>query len=200
MLRKGCAEWGVGVHERRAGQVQPHELHQHLVGICRSIKRTGARAVVACHFGGHQLAAVNVAGCELLAHTGLFVIGQATGHRACWHKHRRDIAECTGSNNKTRHDFITHTQIHRRIISVVRQANACGQCDHIARKQRQLHANLALGHTITHGRNAARNLGSAAVGGCGRFDQVRKFFERLVGRKHVIIGSDDANVGGLLIK
>ena len=51
----------VGVHKRRAGQVHPHEFHQHLVGIGGAIKRAGARAMIRGHLGGHQFFATYVA-------------------------------------------------------------------------------------------------------------------------------------------
>ena len=39
----------IGVHKGRAGQVQAHELHQHLVGVGGAIEGAGARPVVGRH-------------------------------------------------------------------------------------------------------------------------------------------------------
>ena len=41
----------MGVFKRRPGQMQPHDFHQHLVGIGRAVESTRARAVIGFGFG-----------------------------------------------------------------------------------------------------------------------------------------------------
>jgi hypothetical protein len=62
-----------------------------------------------------------------------------------------------------------------------------------SRKQRQVHARLALRDAVAHGRRAAGKLRDAA-GGTHRFlDDCWKAFERLVRRQHVVISRHDGH-------
>ena len=45
------AQITMGVFKRRPGQMQPHDFHQHLVGIGRAVESTRARAVIGFGFG-----------------------------------------------------------------------------------------------------------------------------------------------------
>ena len=174
------AQVGVGVHERRTGQVQAHELHQHLVGIGGAVERAGARTVIGCHLGLHQLVAAHFASGVLLADLGFLLVRQARGHRPRRQKDRGDVAKGRGGNDQPRHDLVANTKINRTVKGVVRQRHTGGQRDDVARKQRQLHARLPLGHAVAHGGYAPRNLCGAAVGQCGLLDQIGEPLERLV--------------------
>ncbi len=59
--RKGVAQRCIRIHETGSGQVEAHELHQHLVGVSCAVEGTGSRAVVAGHLGFQQLFAADFA-------------------------------------------------------------------------------------------------------------------------------------------
>ena len=73
--RERMAQRRVRRDERRAGHVQPHHLHEHLVGIGGAVERAGAGVVVRAHLGGQQFVTRGEAFGVSLAHFGL---------RPCW--------------------------------------------------------------------------------------------------------------------
>ena len=79
--------------KRRARQLHAHKLHHHLVGVRRTVERTGSRRVVRSGFGLQQRHAVNFALRVQLANANLFFIRQAAGHRTGGNKDRRQVAE-----------------------------------------------------------------------------------------------------------
>ncbi|EAU45919.1 hypothetical protein R2601_21652 [Salipiger bermudensis HTCC2601] len=190
------AQRRVGVDEGGAGQVQPHELHQHLVRVRGAVEGAGARAMIGGHLGLHQRVAPDLAGGVLLAHLGFLVIRQARGHRAGGQEDAGDVAESGGADHQARHDLVADAEIDRRVIGVVRQRHAGRQRDHIAREQRQLHADLALRDPVAHRRHAAGHLCGAAAGSGRIADDLGKTLERLMCRQHVVVGRHDAEVGG----
>ena len=193
--RQRLAQIGAGIDETRARKVQPHEFHEHLVGVGRAIEGAGAGAVIAGHLCRHQFLAADLARGEGVAHLGLFVIGQAADHRPGRHEHRRNMAECGGCDNQPRHDLVTNAQIEGGVKGVVAEPHARRQGNHIARKQAQLHPRLALGHAVTHRRHTARNLRRGPRLARRSPDQIGVAFKRLMGGQHVIIGGDDADIG-----
>lgn len=105
------------------------------------------------------------------------------------------MAEGERGDDEAGDDLVTDAEIDGGVKHIVRQADARCHGDGIARKQRKLHAGLALGHAVAHGGNRARYLRDAA-----RFlrritDDRREDFVRLVRRQHVVIGGDDAEIG-----
>ena len=188
---------GAGVDETGTRQVQAHEFHQHLVGIGGAVEGTGAGAVIAGHLGRHQRVAPDLAGGELVADPGLFVIRQAAGHRACGDENRRHMAEGGRSDDQARHDLVADAQVESGVKAIVAERHAGGQRDDIAREQRQFHPRLALGDTVTHGRDAACHLGGGPGTAGGGPDLAGIAFKRLMRRQHVVIGGDDAQVGRL---
>jgi hypothetical protein len=80
-----------------------------------------------------------------------------------------------------------------------RQGDGRGHGDDVAREQRQLHARTALGDAVAHGRHAAGELGGGPDLARGDLDQRGIFFQRLVGRQHVVIGRDDRHRRLLLL-
>ena len=151
-----------GIDEGGARRVQAHDLHQHLVGIGGAVEGAGARPVIGFGLGLEQLGAAGLALGIELADLGLLVIGQAGGHRPGRNEHRRQMAEGQRRDHQPRHDLVADAEIDGGIEHVVRQADRRRHGDHVARKQRQLHARLALGDAVAHGRHAAGHLRDAA--------------------------------------
>ena len=188
------------VDEAGPGQVQAHDLHQHLVGVGSAVEGAGAGAVIAFHLGLHQFVAAHFAGGELLAHLRFLVVGQAAGHRARGHEDAGDVAEGCRGHDQPRHDLVAHPHVKRAVEGVVRQPHGGGQRDHVAREQRQFHPCLALGHAVAHGRHAAGHLRGAPRGARGGADLVGEMLEGLMRRQHVVVGGDDAEVGAAFIR
>ena len=72
------------------------------------------------------------------------------------------MAEGQRRDHQPRHDLVADAEIDRGVEHVVRQADRGRHGDHVAREQRQLHAGLALGDAVAHGRHAAGDLRDAA--------------------------------------
>ena len=71
------AQRGVGVGERRVGQVQAHDLHQHLVAVGGAVERARALRVVRRRLGLEQLLAPDLALGVELAHARLLAVRAA---------------------------------------------------------------------------------------------------------------------------
>ncbi|CAM5482169.1 hypothetical protein FALB51S_03423 [Frigidibacter albus] len=106
------------------------------------------------------------------------------------------MAEGGGGDDEARHDLVADAQIDRGVIGVVRERHPGGQRDHVAREEREFHPGLALRDPVAHRRNAARHLRGGADGASGGADHLGVALIGLVGRKHVIVGGDDADIGG----
>ena len=182
------------VDEAGAGQVQPHQLHQHLVGVGGAVERAGAGAVVGGGLGGEQLVAADLAGGVLLAHLALQRVGQPGGHRARGHEQRGQVPERQRADQEARHDLVADAEHERGVEHVVREGDGGGHGDDVAAVERQLHARAALRDAVAHGGHAARELGGAARVPCGRLDLGREVVERLVGREHVVVAGHDRDV------
>ena len=102
------------------------------------------------------------------------------------------------TDQQARHDLVAHAQHQRAVEHVVRQGDRGGHRDHVARIQAQLHARRALRDAVAHGRHAAGDLGRGAEPARLGLDQVRVVLQRRVGRQHVVVGGDDADVGRTL--
>ena len=147
------------------------------------------------HFCRHQLFARRFAFGVKVTHARLFVVGQARDHRPRRHKDRRDMSEGRRRHHKAGHNLVAHTQIEAGIKGVVAHRDARRQGDHIARKERQFHPRLALGHPVAHRRNPARHLRRGTDLTRGGADQLGVIFKRLMGRQHIIIGGHNADIG-----
>ena len=130
-----------------------------------------------------------------LADSGLLVIGKAGSHRACGNEDRGQVAESQRGNRQPRHDLVADAEIDSSIEHVVGQADGRSHGDDIAGKQREIHARLALGDAVAHGGDATGNLRHATGLGCSFLDQGRECLKRLMGRQHIIVGGDDAQIG-----
>ena len=192
---EGVAHGGVGVDEGRAGEVHPHDLHHHLVGVGGAVERAGAGAVVGFRLGLEQGRAVDLALGEELADLGFLVVGQAGRHGAGRDEHRRQVAEGQRPDDEARHDLVADAEVDRGVEGLVRQRHRGRERDDFAGEQRQLHAGLALGDAVAHGGHAARHLGDAAGLAGGAPDHLRVALVRLVGRQHVVVGGHDGKIG-----
>ena len=195
---EGLARLGARRFKRRAGHMQAHGFQQHLVAVGRAVKRAGARAVVRSGLGLEQLVAPHQALCVLLAHLGFVLVRQARAHGACGHKHAGQVAIVQRTDQQARHDLVAHAQQQRAIKHIVGQRYRSGHGNGIAGEQRQLHAGRALRHAVAHRGHTARHLHRGAQLGGFVAQDGGVALVRLVGREHVVVGRDDADVGRLL--
>ncbi len=156
------AERRVRIDERGAGQVQAHDLHQHLVAVGRAVEGARAWRVVRLRLDVEELLAGDLLLGVKLPRLGAFRVGQAGGHRSGRDEHRRDVAEGQRRDHQAGHDLVADAEIDGRVEHVVRQADAGRHRDRVAREQRQLHAGLPLRDAVAHRRHAARDLRRAA--------------------------------------
>ena len=198
LARQLCAHRFPWVDEGRAGHMQAHGFEQHLVAVGRAVKSAGAFAMVGLAFRGQQFIARDQALHRTLSNACLLFVGQAGGHRPCWHKDRGQMAKVQGPNQQARHNFVAHPEHQGRVKHIVAQRHGRGHGDHIAAEQTQLHARLALGDAIAHGRHPTRHLGGGAAAACLVFDHLRVKAKRRMRRQHVVVGVDDADVGRFL--
>ena len=192
---QGIAQRRAGVDEGGAGQVQAHDLHQHLVGIGGAVEGAGAGAVVGLHLRLQQFVTAGLALGEALAHGGLVLVRQPRRHRPGRHEQGRQVAEAQRADQQAGNDLVAHAQAQRGIEHVVRQRHGGAHGDHLAAGQAQLHARLALGHAVAHGRHPARHLTDRADLVQRLLDQRGKALVGLVRRQHVVVGADDGHVG-----
>jgi len=129
------AQRRVRVDEGGAGQMQAHHFHQHLVGVGGAVKRAGAGAVVGLRLGVEQFLAAGLALGVKVADTGLFLVGDARGHRPGRNEDHRQMPETECADQQARHDLVAHAQHHRSVEHLVRQRHGGGQGDGVAREQ-----------------------------------------------------------------
>ena len=195
MAGQRVAERRVGVDEAGPGQMEAHQLHQHLVRVRGAIEGAGAGAVIALRLRLEQRVAAELALGVELADARLLGVGHAGGHRPRRHEDRRQMAEAQRRHHEAGHDLVADAEEERAVEHVVGERHGAGERDHVAREERQLHAGLALGDPVAHGGHAACHLGDAAGGANGLLDQRGEALERLMGREHVVVGGDDRDVG-----
>ena len=171
-----------------------HHFHHHLIGIGRAVKRAGAGAVVRTHFAFKQRVAPDFAFGETLAGAGFFLVADAAGHRARGHEDCGQVAAAQRTYHQAGDDFVAHAHQQRAVKHLVRQADGGTHRNHVARKQRKLHAFVALGDAVAHRGRAAGHLCRRAVFLRFVLNQVGEIFERLVCGNHVVVGRDDAQV------
>ena len=189
------AERRVRVDEARARQVQPHDLHEHLVGIGGAVEGAGTWPVIALGLRLEQFRPADLALGIELADARLLRVGQPRSHRPGRDEHRRQMTEGERGDEQARHDLVADAEEDRGVEHVVGEADARRHGNRVAREQRQLHAHLALCDPVAHRRHAAGDLRHAAGGARRGADQLRIAFIGLMGREHVVVGGDDAEIG-----
>ncbi len=100
------AQRRVGIDEGRARQMQAHDLHQHLVGVGGAVEGAGAGRVVGLGLGLEQFGAARLALGVELADLRFLGVGEARGHRAGGHEHRRQMAERQRADQQAGHDLV----------------------------------------------------------------------------------------------
>ena len=198
-FRQRVAQRRVRIDERSPGQMQAHDLHQHLIGVRRPVERAGSRAVIRLGLGVQQLGPRRLALGEQLANLRLFVVGQARGHRPGGQEHGGQVAERERADQQAWHDLVADAEIDRRVEHLVRERHRRGKRDDVAREQGQLHARLALRDPVTHRGHAAGDLRGPSGRPHRALDQFGKALERLMRRKHVVVGRDDRQIRRLAV-
>ena len=188
------AQRRAGIDEAGAGQMEAHDLHQHLVGIGGAVEGAGAGRVVGFGLGLEQFGAADLALRIELADAALFVVGHAGGHRAGGHEDGRQVAEGQRADEQARHDLVADAEKDRGIEHVVAERDGGRHGDDVAGEQREVHAGLALGDAIAHGGHAAGDLRRGADGARRFLDDVGIELIGLMGAQHVVVGGDDAEV------
>ncbi|MNL19469.1 hypothetical protein D3C87_1406690 [compost metagenome] len=186
------------MHEGRARQVQAHDFHQELVAVGRAVEGAGAGAVVGGAFGLQQGVAADLTGGVELAHARLFLVREAGRHRAGRHEDDGQVPELQRPHQQARHDLVAHAEHQRRIEGVVRERDHRTHGNGVAREQRQLHAGIALRDAVAHRRHAAGHLGHATHRARRLANHVRIPLVGLVGRQHVVVRGNDAEIRRVL--
>ena len=193
--RQGVAQAGVGMDEGGGGHMQPAQLHHHLVGVGGAVEGAGAGRVIAADLAFQQGLTIDLV---------LGIFGADPGlspHSECPTAWGRPGRRRTGRWPKARAPMNRPGTILSQTPSISPASKAswvratpADMAMTSAAEQRQLHAGAALGHAVAHGGGAAGDLGRGADLAHGLSHHVGETFERLVGRQHVVIGGDDAQV------
>ena len=188
------AQFGAGVHEGPAGQLQAHELHEHLVAVGRAVKRAGTRCVIRSGLGRQQFVTADLARGIVFTDTGFLLVAEAGDHRPSRDECHGQMTERQRADQQTRDNLVANAEAQRGIEHVMGQSDRGRQCDDVTTEQRQVHAVLALRYTIAHGGYAAGKLSNCAVIGRRLLDCRRVGFERLVSTQHLVVGRYDADI------
>src|SRR5690606_9333255 len=116
-------------------------------------------------------------------------------HRSGRHEDHRQVAEGKRADQHAGDDLVAYPEADRRIEHLMAERDRRGHGDHVAGKQAQLHARLALCDAVAHRGNPAGELCAAAGGKRGLLDPDRIPPQRLVRREHVVVGGHDGQVG-----
>ena len=183
--------------EGRAGNVETHHLHHHLVGIGGAVKRAGAGRMIAGNLAFEQLRPVRLTLRIELPHRLFLLVRDTARHGAAGHEDRGQMAEAQRADHQAGHDLVANAEQRHPVIHLMAEGDAGAERDHVAAEEREFHPVLALRHPVAHRRSSARNLR-------GRADLARPDFHPfgvagigLMGGQHIVIGSDDAEVGAL---
>ena len=125
----------------------------------------------------------------------LFLIGKPRGHRSTRDKKHRQMAEAKRTDQQARDNLVANPEQCRGIEHSVAERDRRSKRDDVAAEQRQIHPGLTLGHAIAHCRNAARDLRGRAHFASEDLHLVGISAIRLMRREHVIISSDNADIG-----
>ncbi len=131
---------------------------------------------------------------EKLPCIGLLLIGNPGSHRACRNKHCRQVTETQGPHQKAGDNLIANPQHEHAVKHIVGEPNSGRHGNHIPAHEAQLHAGPALGGTIAHGRHPTSELGHAPCPGYLFLDDFRNPIVGLMGRDHIIVCGNDADI------
>ena len=187
-------QWRIGMNEGAARHMQAHGLHQQLVGVGRAVEGTSAGLVIGGQFGGQQLITTDLAAYVALAHGRFVPVGQPGVHRPSRHEYGGQMAELQGADQQARDDLVAHPEIEGAIEDAMGQADGRGLGYQIAGEQRQLHARLALGDAIAHGRHPGGELRGGALLGQSLFKALGIVTQRRMGRKQVVVAGNDGDM------
>ena len=176
--------------------MQAHGFEQHLVAVGSAVKGAGAGAVVRLELGFQQLVTAHQPLRGFFANSGFLFVRQTRGHGAGRHKDHWQMTEVQRTDQEAGDDLVAHAQHQRAVVHVVRQGHGGGHGNHIAAEQAELHARRALRDAVAHGGHAAGHLRGGAVLARLGLDQFGIAQQRHVRRQHVVVGIDDADVGG----
>ena len=193
-LRECGAQVVVRVHEGRARHMQAHGLQQHLVAVGRAVEGAGARAMVGGRFRLEQLVPAHQPLRGLLADLGLVAVAQARAHGTGRNEDRRQMPEVQRADQQARHDLVAHAQQQHAVEHIMAERHGRGPGNRVAREQAQLHPWLALGDPIAHGRHTTGHLQRGPAGAGSLAQGLRVAFVGLMGRQHVVVGSDHGQV------
>ena len=98
------------------------------------------------------------------------------------------------AHQQPRHYLVADAQAQGGIEHVVGQGNGRAHGDHVTADQRQLHARLALGDAIAHGRDTTGHLTGGTEGAQSFADLRGEGLIGLVRGEHVVIGRHHADV------
>jgi hypothetical protein len=108
------------------------------------------------------------------------------------------MTEVQRADQQARHDLVADAQQQRGVEDVVGERDGGAHRDGVAREQAQLHAGQALRDAVAHRRHAAGHLHGGAQAVRLGADLGWVALVGLVGRQHVVVGRDDAQMGRLL--
>ena len=198
-VRRGTGQGGTQrrarIDEGATGHVQPHHLHHHLVRVCGAIEGAGAGRMIRRGLGLEQFGARRLALGEKLANALFFLVGQPRRHRPGGDQDRGQVAEAQRADQQAGDDLVTDAEQRDAVEHAMAQRDRGTQCDRVAAKERQLHADLPLRDAVAHRRHAARDLRRCADFAREDLDLRGIALIGLVRRQHVVERRDDAEIG-----
>ena len=194
---QGIPQRCVGVDEGGTRQVQAHDLHQHLVGVGRAVEGAGAGRMVGGALGLQEVLRGRACPRRRAGGRASSRCSKTRRHGAGRHQHGGQVTEGERTDDQAGNDLVADAKHQGAVEHVVAEGDRGAHGDHVAADQGQLHADLTLGDAVAHGRDAAGDLGCRTRLPRRLADQFGEPLVRLVGRKHVVVGGDDPDVGRL---
>ena len=104
------------------------------------------------------------------------------------------MAEGEAADKQSRHDLVADAEAQGPVEHVVGEGDGGGKGNNIAAKKGEVHAVLALGNAVAHGRYAAGDLGHRAPGAGRGPELLRIGLVGLMGAEHVVVGRHDGQI------
>ena len=189
----------VRVDKGGPGQVQPEEFRDELVAVGGAVKGAGPGAVVGLALNLQHLRGADPSLGEAFPGTGLLPVAEPRAHRAARHQDHGQMSELQRAHEQPGQDLVADAEQQGAVKNIVGKTDHRGHGDDVTADQTQVHARLALGHPIAHGRHAGRDLGHAAGRGHRLLENGGIGLVGVMGGKQIIVGSNDGDMGGALI-